>query len=226
MIEYFIHLNNSQLSATNIIIGMLKSSRELDQQAAVKCLQGMTSQSDKYAKSILAANGVEQLVSILRTHVNLNTDPAIAKSQQTLNLTTLSVLCNISDEKLIRECLSKIPDITTILSKFIEPQWNNDIQSRTAILISDVSSVSVDIRTLFTEKGCIEKLSKLLESDTEDLLVNTINAIESLCQNNEQNKIMFAQMNILVTLSDLLVLNSGKLFKIKDQINKIVVFFF
>jgi ankyrin repeat protein len=210
IIEYFITLSNPLMSATNIIINMLKSSREADQQAAVKCLQGMTTQSESYSKQILEANGVEQLVSILRTHSMINNNnTAIAKTQQMMNLTTLSVLCNISDNPLVRECLSKVSDITTILTKLIEPSSIDDVQSRAAILISDVASVKQEIRDSFAEKGCIEKLAKLLESDIEDVLVNTINAIEAICRDNEKNQNRFAEINILVCLVDLLTLNSG-----------------
>jgi hypothetical protein len=210
VIEYFIELNNPQLPATNIIINMLKSTREIDKESAVKCLQGMTQLTDVYSKPIQEASGVEQLVTILRSNTTNMNNSSITKSQQILILNTLSVLCNISDKYFIRENLSKISDIATILSKLIEPIWNGDIQSRATILITDISAVSSTIKTSFEEKGCCEKLARLLQSDAEDLLVNTINAIESLSQNNETNKNKFAQMNILITLSELLVLQSGK----------------
>ena len=189
---------------------MLKSTRDVDKESAVKCLQGMTAQKDVYARAIQEASGVEQLVAILRTNTTNVNVSSVTKSQQMLNFTTLSLLCNISDSTFIRENLSKIVDIPIILSKLIEPIWNSDIQSRAAILISDISAVSLSIRTSFEEKGCCEKLARLLQSDTEDLIVNTINAIEALCQSNETNKNKFAQMNILISLSELLLLQSGE----------------
>ena len=196
---------------------MLKSSKEIDKESAVRSLKVMTSKSAVYANPIQEAGGVEQLVSILRENAiiqqkTLITQPVeiqVNKSQQILIFNTLSVLCNISDKCFIRESLSKIGDITTILSKLIEPIWNGDVQSRATILIADISAVSLSIKTAFEEKGCCEKLARLLQSDAEDLLVNTINAIEALSQNNETNKDKFAQMNTLITLCELLVLKSG-----------------
>jgi hypothetical protein len=188
---------------------MLKSTREIDKESAVKCLQGMTQLTDVYSKPIQEASGVEQLVAILRSNTTNMNNSSITKSQQILILNTLSVLCNISDKYFIRKNLSKITDITTILSKLIEPTWNGDIQSRATILIADISAVSLSIKTTFEEKGCCEKLARLLQSEAEDLLVNTINAIESLSQNNETNKNKFARMNILVSLCELLMLKSG-----------------
>lgn len=198
------------MPATSIIINMLKSQREIDQQSAVKCLQGMTHDSEAYGKQILESNGVEQLIAILRTNSTLNANPTIAKSQQVLKLTTLSVLCNVSDNPLVRESLSQINDITSILTKLLDPPSMDDIQSRAAILIADVASTRNEIRTNLAENGCIEKLIKLLDSDIEDLLVNTINAIEVLCRDNETNQNKCANANVLMILVDLLTLNSGK----------------
>ena len=191
---------------------MLSSSFELDKESSVKCLLGLTLRSSNYGKSIKNAGGVELLVSILRESTNQRSIiTPLTKVQQILTLNTLSVLCNISDSTFIRENLSKIDDIPIILSKLIDPHWNSDIQSRAAILISDISAVSLSIRASFEEKGCCEKLARLLQSDTEDLIVNTINAIEALCQSNETNKNKFAQMNILISLSELLLLQSGEM---------------
>ncbi len=188
---------------------MLKSSRDLDKQAAVKCLQGMTNKG-QYCQQILDANGIDQLVTILRANKVLNSNPDIASSQQTLILNTLSVLCNLSDNSTVREHLSAIKDLGSILIKLLESPSTDDIQSRAAIVLADVSYVNNENRTSFAQQGCLDKLIKLLDSDIEDVLVNTINAIEVLCTNNKENQNTCAQYDVFLYLIDLLNLNSGR----------------
>ena len=65
----------------------------------------------------------------------------------------------------------------SILVKLLEPNNLDDVQSRAAILIADVASVTLQNRCTFAQLGCLEKLIRLLDSEVEDVLVNAINAL-------------------------------------------------
>jgi hypothetical protein len=194
---------------------MLKSVRNDDQIASVKCLDRLTDESDKFSHLILAYSGVELLIDILRTNCILNGDETIAKKQLSLTYTTLSVLCNISDSNRIKERLSTIKDVSIILYRLLNSKMV-DIKSRAAILIADIGCISTENCDLFADVGCLEALIKLLESDCEDLLVNSINCIDVLCQNNQKNQQTCASIGVFLYFVDLLNLNSG-IFKILEH---------
>ena len=85
------------------------------------------------------------------------------------------------------------------------------MQSRVSILLSDVASADEKFRATFVEQGCLDKLLSLLDSDAEDLLVNTVNSIEILCRSNVNNQNYCCENGVLESFTSLLELNSGEL---------------
>jgi hypothetical protein len=208
IINYFVEFNHHDIDATLIVINMLKSALSVDQIAAVKCLEKLTNESEKFCERIYTSNGLELLVNLLRVNCTLDGDDAVAKSQLSLTLTTLSVLCNVSDNDQTRERLSTIKDIGNILNKLLNSKMV-DIQSRASILIADICSTNSENRDIFAQVGCLEALIGLLDNEAEDLLVNSINAIDILCQNNLKNQTTCVNANVFLFLVDLLNLSSG-----------------
>ncbi len=234
VIEYFIENKYPQLHTWNLLINMLTSDRDFDKESAVKCLELLTHNNKKFWKDILNANGIEKLCAILKSFTTLTStenketrpreasavkhqiEKAIFKSnlkpvdKNIILLNTLSVLCNLSDQVEIKTSLGEVPQITTILIQLLRTSNNEDVQSRCAILIADIASISESNRTDFANQGCLDNLLSLLDSDVEDLLVNCVNAIEILCKNNKKNQDHCCEKNVLLNCIALLQLNSGK----------------
>lgn len=215
---------------------MLANEKETDVDSSVKCLLLLTNGNRKAWSPILNAGGIEKLFSILRKYSvflakkpapvptptmedeeenNGDATPVILKppppvtSIHTIALNTLSVLCNISDQHEVRNALSKISDVTTILIKILEMTTNEDAQSRTCILIGDVATADESLKVSFAKQDCLVRLLNLLNTDYEDLLVNTVNTIEIMCRNNLDNKNYCCENNIFECFKSLLKLNSG-----------------
>ena len=169
----------------------------------------MTFNNQRYSVQILEASGIEQLASILRVNTKSEDIAQLSQLHRNLICNSLSVLCNLSDNSLVRDRLCKISDIADILLSCLEPFMGEDIQSRAAILLGDIAIIDESKKELFATKGCFEKLIRMLEFDVEDLLVNTINAFEILCTNNKNNQDHCAKLGILSHAVDLLSLNSG-----------------
>ena len=136
-------------------------------------------------------------------------DPVPINQQTQITLNSLSVLCNLSDETEIKQRLCGIKDLSTILIKIMETSPNEDIQSRVAILLGDMASLDESTKVSFAEKNCLDKLMHLLDSDLEDLLVNSVNAIEIICKNNAKNQSYCCENGIFEKFIMLMQLNSG-----------------
>lgn len=195
---------------------MLSSSKEDDKQACVKCLQLLTNNNRKYWQSILDAGGIDRLCDILKKYaLLLDSDRKKLTAQlETITLNAISVLCNLSDQPEIKEKLSEIKDLTGVFIKILSNSTNEDIQSRVSILIADISSIDDQNKTKFAQQGCIGKLLELLDRNVEDLLVNTVNAIEIVCLDNVDNQNFCANNGVFLSFIDLLDLNSGLKFLI------------
>ena len=193
---------------------MLTSDRDEDKEASVKCLQIITRINKTYYQSIMNADGTEKLCAILRKYASsLSATVSAANRPQLQNeilLGALSVLCNLSDQREIKFSLSQVKDLSDFLLKILEFSMNKDMQSRCSVLVADVVSIDEKIKILMAEKGCLDTLMKLLDSDTEDLLVNAVNAIEILCRNNVKNQNYCCEKNVLESFIVLLELNSGE----------------
>jgi hypothetical protein len=223
-----------QLPTWSLLINMLTSDKERDTDAAVKCLQVLTSGNKRAWVDILNAGGVEKLFNILRKYsVLLSKRPSpppppsvqqrdetssssLVSSSQTkaialadnIALNTISVLCNLSDEGEVKACLGAIPDLVAVLLKILDLSVIDDVQSRVAILIGDVSSANDQMKVQLAKQNCLIKLLNMLSSDVEDLLINAINSIEIMCRGNADNQTFCVEHNVLACFISLLSLNS------------------
>ena len=93
----------------------------------------------------------------------------------------------------------------------------DDIQSRSAIILSDLACVEGNQESIAEENG-IAPLVNLLDSELEDVLVNAVNAIRVLCDNNYRNKTSVAECHGLESLVEFLTVDSRKfLFKFQSR---------
>ena len=235
IIDYFIKVHFPQLPTWKLLINMLSSDKEMDIDASVKCMHLLTNSNKKSWLDVLNVGGIEKLFAILRKYSFslIDKHKQIAKNKEkygddyesskasftslkmsladTIALNSMSVLCNLSDQYDIKVCLNKIADLTTVLIKILKLTTNEDVQSRVAILIGDVSSADENVKVLFAKQDCLFNLLNLLNSDFEDLLVNAINTIEIMCRNNVDNQNFCSEHNAFECFISLLNLNSGSI---------------
>jgi hypothetical protein len=180
----------------NVVIGvgMLQDSKEARKDAAVKCLEVMTTSSNDHWKCILAAGGVPALVKLLQ-HTNT-----------TLQSVAASVLCNISEHEAVRKALTSANACPILIQLLQTPV--DEIQSRAAIVLSDLACVDDNQSTIATEGGILALVS-LLDSELEDVLVNAVNAIRVMCVGNEANQTAVAEHGGSDPLVEFLTINSG-----------------
>lgn len=151
-----------------------------------------------------------EMIEMQRQQMHEIRESITPKKQCDIALNTLSALCNLCDQYEIKKSLSEIKDLSDTLMKILRYSQNEDMESRVAILISDIVSADENYKVLFEERGCLDFLMKLLDRDTEDLLVNTVNALEIMCKNNIKNQDYCCEKGVLASLINLLYLNSGK----------------
>lgn len=206
---------------------MLDNTREKDCKRCVYCLKLMTNINRMYWRFILDTNGIDCLCDILRKYANiLSAQPSANEKYEKNNffkntleeqnelevlaLDTISVLCNLADQYEIKEKLNQTRGLLEILTKIICLSSNEDIQSRVSILIADVASIDHRNNSILATHGCLIRLLKLLKKSSEDLLINTINAIEVLCLDNVENQNFCANNGIFLSFMELLKLDSGE----------------
>lgn len=219
----------SELPTWKLMIDMLKSNRDLDNKACVNCLKLMTNKTRVHWRSILDANGSDRLCDILKRYVTKLSPPVVQvenknKSQTLANASSanenrkeleeltcdaISVLCNLADQYEIKEKLSQTSGLLEMLTKIVCLSPNEDIQSRVSILIADVASIDQRNKSTLASHGCLSRLLDLLNKSPEDLLINTVNAIEVLCLDNVDNQTFCARNGAFESFMDLLQLNSG-----------------
>lgn len=211
IIDFFIENEYPQLPTWKLLINMLASDKVQDRLASVKCLQLLTTQSKKFWPSILSAGGIEKLISIMRIYVQslAKTNASVEQVEEEISFNSLSVICNLSDQLAVKQKLNEIKDLGSILIKILELSTNEDLHSRSAILIADVVSVDENNKTSFAQQGCLDRLMMLLDGQYEDLLVNAINALEILCNNNQHNQEYCVEKGIFQKFLSILEVNSG-----------------
>ena len=124
-------------------------------------------------------------------------------------LNALSVLCNISERNEVKQCLCGQKDIGDILFRILQHSESEDMKSRVAILIGDLASYDHTFKDSLADKGCLHKLLELLDMcDSEDVLVNTVNALEVMCKDHPGNQAFCCKNGVLENLVQLLALNS------------------
>ena len=119
-----------------------------------------------------------------------------------------SVLCNISEQVEVRQALTKCNAGPILIKLLMSPV--DDIQSRSAIILSDLACVEGN-QDLIAEENGIAPLVNLLDSELEDVLVNAVNAIRVLCENNYRNKTSVSECHGLESLVEFLTVDSRKL---------------
>jgi hypothetical protein len=109
----------------------------------------------------------------------------------------------------VKKKLCEIKDLPAILIKILQYSSNEDILSRVSILLGDIFSVEDSLKPALDEEQCLSELISLLGSDLEDLLVNSVNAIEIICRKNYKTQRFCCRKGIYEIFMNLLNYNSG-----------------
>lgn len=146
---------------------------------------------------MIIAEGVPALVNLLKI------------DNEELQCVAASVLCNISEQTEVRQALTRCNSGQVLIKLLSSPV--DDIQSRAAIILSDLACVEGNQELIASENG-IEPLVNLMDSELEDVLVNAVNAIRVLCENNFTNKTAVYDAHGLEPLVEFLTVDSRKYF--------------
>ena len=120
------------------------------------------------------------LVDLLRLHTDDN-----VHQLRRLHAVVAAVLCNISQHELIRQSLAAAAASTVLVQLLTSDDAacadDVDVASRAAVVIADVADAGDDQRRAIAQSGGVDALVHLLDSNLEDVLANTINALRVLC---------------------------------------------
>ncbi|CAF1602062.1 unnamed protein product, partial [Didymodactylos carnosus] len=194
IIDYFIQLSNPKVPTWQILVELISHPKMEMKQATVQCLHRMTNNDHEYWKPLLETGGIKRLLKLLTL------------KDQSLLISTLSVLCNISTNNDVRQTLASADDLPTIFGSLLH--WHNDeIRSKTTILIADVCFIQSN-QERFLKSDTINGIVRMLDSTLEDVLVNAVNAIDLLCRNNPDMQTELAHHGVVQQLTEVLTLNS------------------
>ncbi|ELU04066.1 hypothetical protein CAPTEDRAFT_159631 [Capitella teleta] len=193
VLEFFIQWEHPEVPVWTLLVGMLRENQDAKKDAAVKCLEVMSTSNNNHWQQILSAGGVPALVDILR------------QDNTALQSVAASVLCNISEHEAVRKALTLTKACPILIQLLQSPV--DEIQSRAAIVLSDLACVDDNQDTIAVEGG-IPALVNLLDSELEDVLVNAVNAIRVMCIGNTANQSAVAEHGGIDPLVEFLTINS------------------
>jgi len=135
---------------------------------------------------MLAVGGVPALVDLLRLR-SADNDLQLRR----LHAVVAAVLCNVSQQDLIRQALADAAaaEVLVLLMSANDTACADDVDvaSCAAVVIADVADAGDDQRRAIARSGGVEALVRLLDSNLEDVLANTINALRVLCSGDVPN---------------------------------------
>lgn len=132
----------------------------------------------------------------------------LSSENEVLQSVAASVVVNISEHQEIRKALTKAKAAPILIQLLNSPDDN--IQSRVAIILSDIASIQGN-QSLIADEGGIPPLINLMDSELEEVLINTVNAVRVLCAGNPLNQDAVAENGGITFLREFLTLDSGKL---------------
>ncbi|CAF1213803.1 unnamed protein product [Adineta steineri] len=195
IIEYFIQLNSELVPTWPVLVDLINHADSSMKRAVVQCLHEMTTHGEEFWYPLLETGGIRRLIALLNVTDN------------SLVLSVLSVLCNISTNIEVREEISTASENLYEMFSHLLKSNNDEIRSKTAILVADICFIPSN-QERFLQSGAISALSNMLNSPIEDVLVNACNAIDLLCRKNQYMQNELAQCGIIKQLTDLLLLDS------------------
>lgn len=194
ILEHFIQWNNPAVQVWSILIEMLKANSGLAKQdAAVRCLEVLSTSGSENWLAILKANGIPPLIDLLKS------------DHEEIQSVAASVLCNMAQYEPVQKALTAAGATATLVQLLDSPL--EDVQSRAAIILADVTPVS-DNQQAIPRAGGIAPLVRLLESSLEDVLVNAVNALRVLCVGNVANQTEVARSGAVDALIEFLAIDS------------------
>ncbi|XP_076439158.1 ankyrin and armadillo repeat-containing protein-like [Babylonia areolata] len=195
VLKFFIKWNHPKVPVWNILVGMMADEELERKEKAVRSLDILTRDHSNW-EAVLTAGAMPALIKLLK------------EDSELLQSLVTSVLCNISENANIREAITKAkggPVFIQLLGSQVE-----EIQSRCAIILGDLAHVEGNKEAL-EASGVMAPLANLLDSDLEDVLVNTTCALRTLCTDNPENQTAAAECGVFRPLVEFLTVASDDL---------------
>ena len=198
VIKFYIEQKYEDLPVWDILVAMLNETDVQKIASALKALEFLSTADEHYWKFMLKANAV----------------PALVEQMHSKNMDIVALACsivnNISKHRETRIALSRANSVPILIELLGSSEA--DIQSRSAIIQTDLADLSIDVSNDMREKGVIEKMFEVLDEGTvEDVLINVMTLTVPLCKENPDNQTALMDFRIDMIHLDLLASNSDDL---------------
>ena len=167
VIEYFIRLNHRHVPTWRILVDLIYHPDVAMKRATVQCLHAMTTHGEEFWHPLLETGRVN-LIDAKRSNARLsffNTADGIKRlivslksTDNGLLLSTLSVLCNISTNAEVRRAISNVNENLSEMFSNLLKSTNDEIRSKTAILIADICFIPSNQVTTLSMRRAISPL--------------------------------------------------------------------
>uniref|UniRef100_A0A4W4HLS7 Ankyrin and armadillo repeat containing n=1 Tax=Electrophorus electricus TaxID=8005 RepID=A0A4W4HLS7_ELEEL len=176
---------------------MLQSTKPRSLQMAARCLEALSINADSFWKDIMEAGGIAALVELLRSDRPL------------LQRMATAVLCHMTEHAPAAEELVRLRAVPVLINLLGSQQA--ELQSRCTLILADLASHSNQYQTHIGELGGVAPVIHLLNSDLQDVLVNTLRCVHALCTACTSNQSSAALSGGIPQLVELLSVSSETL---------------
>nr|CAD43472.2 novel protein [Danio rerio] len=161
------------------------------------CLEALCVNTESFSEDILNAGGVPVLVSLL------------CSDRQVVQCMATAVLCHMTENSQVCEELvhhGAVPILIKLLS-VRQPE----LDSRCAVILADLAAHSKQHQSLIADLGGVALVVNLLTSDLQDVLVNGVRCIRTLCVRSPHNQTAVAHAGGVPHLIQILAVDSDTL---------------
>ncbi|XP_068079437.1 ankyrin and armadillo repeat-containing protein isoform X1 [Danio rerio] len=197
VLKHLIQLNLDGLPVWKILVEMLQIEDFKRMEKTLGCLEALCVNTESFSEDILDAGGVPVLVSLL------------CSDRQVVQCMATAVLCHMTENSQVCEELvhhGAVPILIKLLSVH-QPE----LDSRCAVILADLAAHSKQHQSLIADLGGVALVVNLLTSDLQDVLVNGVRCIRTLCVRSPHNQTAVAHAGGVPHLIQILAVDSDTL---------------
>ncbi|KAJ8012881.1 hypothetical protein DPEC_G00047480 [Dallia pectoralis] len=194
VLRHLISLALPDLPVWKILVEMLHSEYHGTQEMALRCLEVLCVSTQSVWRDIIDAGGIPALLEMMN-------GPRL-----TLQCLASAVVCQISERMPVCQALVNLGVVQVLVSLLGSRQA--ELHSRCALILADLAWHSDQYKSLIEEQGGVALLVKLLGSDLQDVLVNTLQCIKVLCVRCPVNQTAVASAGGIPRLVEVLTVES------------------
>ncbi|XP_077072517.1 ankyrin and armadillo repeat-containing protein [Siphateles boraxobius] len=193
VLRHLIQLNLDGLPVWKILVEMILSEDTRRLEMALRCLEALCVNTESSCEEIMEAGGIPVLVGLL------------GSDRQVVQCMATAVLCHMSENAKVCEGLvdhGAVPVVIKLLGGH-QPE----LHSRCAVILADLAGHSEQQQSLIAQLGGVTLLVNLLTSDLQNVLVNAVRCIRTLCVRSPCNQTAVAHAGGVPHLVEFLSVN-------------------